>query len=64
MAGRRPVASITAEVLATWFLVGRAGIAPGTWGSLAALPFGWAILALGSPVLLAGAATGLFIVGT
>ena len=60
---RRPLASLTAELLATWFLVGRAGIAPGTWGSLAALPFGWAILALGNPAILASAAAGLLVVG-
>jgi phosphatidylglycerophosphatase A len=32
-----------AVVLATWFGVGLLPIAPGTWGSLAALPFAWAI---------------------
>jgi phosphatidylglycerophosphatase A len=32
-----------ARVLATWFGIGRLPIAPGTWGSLAALPFAWAI---------------------
>lgn len=63
MLGRRPIASLAAEILATWFLVGRAGVAPGTWGSLAALPFGWAILAFGNPALLATAAAALLVVG-
>ena len=31
-------------LLATWFGVGLFPIAPGTWGSLAALPCAWAIL--------------------
>jgi len=32
-----------ATVLATWFGVGLIPVAPGTWGSLAALPFAWVI---------------------
>ncbi len=32
-----------AVVLATWFGVGLIPIAPGTWGSLGALPFAWAV---------------------
>lgn len=32
-----------AALLATWFGAGLAPIAPGTWGSLAALPFAWVI---------------------
>jgi phosphatidylglycerophosphatase A len=35
-----------AALLATWFGVGLIPIAPGTWGSLAALPFAWAIRSL------------------
>ncbi len=32
-----------ASIIGTWFGVGLLPYAPGTWGSLAALPFGWAI---------------------
>ncbi len=50
-------------VLATWFWTGLLPKAPGTWGSLAALPFAWIILdRFGAPALLAGAAA-LFAVG-
>lgn len=43
-----------AVLLSTWFGVGLLRPAPGTLGSLAALPFGWALLNFGGrPVLLA-----------
>jgi phosphatidylglycerophosphatase A len=43
-----------AVLLATWFGVGLLPKAPGTWGSLAALPFAWAITSgLGWPGLAA-----------
>ena len=43
-----------AALIATWFGVGLAPLAPGTWGSLAALPIGWLALAYGgAPVLAA-----------
>jgi len=32
-----------AVLLATWFGAGLLPVVPGTWGSLAALPFAWAI---------------------
>lgn len=42
--------------LATWGGSGLLPYAPGTWGSLAALPFGWLLLLTGSwPLLLAAA---------
>jgi len=44
-----------AVVLATWFGAGLLPKAPGTWGSLAALPFAWALHALsGWPGLAIG----------
>ena len=44
---------MVARLIATWFGVGALPFAPGTAGSLAALPFAWAILALaGLPALL------------
>src|SRR5207244_4100951 len=36
-----------AVLVATWFGVGFLPISPGSWGSLAALPFAWAITSLG-----------------
>lgn len=46
-----------ASWIATWFGAGLLPTAPGTWGSLAALPFAWVILVeLGPWALLAAAA--------
>lgn len=43
-----------ARMAATFFWVGHARFAPGTWGSLAALPFAWGLLTVGGwPALLA-----------
>ena len=50
-------------LLATWFGSGLAPKAPGTWGALAALPFGLALAWLGGGVLLAVAAVLCFLVG-
>jgi phosphatidylglycerophosphatase A len=44
----------------TWFGSGWLPWAPGTWGSLAALPFAWLILTYGGPAWLAFAALALF----
>jgi phosphatidylglycerophosphatase A len=52
-----------AAVIATWFGVGRLPLAPGTWGSLAALPFAWLIAWLFGPRALLLAALALFLVG-
>jgi len=49
--------------LATWFGAGRLPWAPGTWGSLAALPLAWLLLALGGPWLLLIAAALVFVLG-
>ena len=46
--------------LATWFAAGTLPKAPGTWGSLAALPFAWAIAAGFEPWALLVAAAALF----
>lgn len=49
----RPIGwSHPAHLLATWFGAGLLPKAPGTWGSLAALPFAWAIAAAGGPIAL------------
>lgn len=56
--------SFTPErLLATWFGAGLARKAPGTWGSVAALPFAWAIQAWGGPAALVLAASLLFLAG-
>lgn len=39
-----------ARVIASWFGAGHLPIAPGTWGSLAALPFAWGIAYALGPV--------------
>src|SRR5262249_31104899 len=53
--------------LSTWVGAGRPAIAPGTWGSAAALPFAYVILVLGGsaagPYLLGAAALLAFGVG-
>lgn len=47
-----------AALLATWFGAGLLPKAPGTWGSAAALPFAWLIMAWGGAgALLAASAT-------
>jgi phosphatidylglycerophosphatase A len=41
-----------AFLLSTWFGAGLLPAAPGTWGSLAALPFAWIIQSVGGPPAL------------
>jgi phosphatidylglycerophosphatase A len=48
----------------TWFGSGWLPWAPGSWGSLAALPFAWLIVAEGGPGLLALATLTLFAFGS
>lgn len=50
-------------MFATAFGVGFAPVAPGTWGSLAALPVGWAIAAAFGTAGLCVAAVAVFAVG-
>ena len=51
-----------AVLLATWFGAGFLPISPGSWGSLAALPFAWVIRsALGVAGLAAAAAIAFFV---
>ncbi len=44
------------SLLATWFGAGLLPKAPGTWGSLAALPFAWGLYQLGGTVAVLAAA--------
>jgi phosphatidylglycerophosphatase A len=54
---------LPSTLLATWFGTGLLPGAPGTWGSLAALPFGVGLYWLGGPLALAAASLGLFVLG-
>lgn len=50
-------------VLATWFGTGNLPAAPGTFGSLAALPFAWLLVNYGGATALAAAVVVVFVVG-
>ncbi|WP_235829956.1 phosphatidylglycerophosphatase A family protein [Algihabitans albus] len=52
------------SLIATWFGAGLLPKAPGTWGSLAALPFAVLLVWLGGPWALLAAAAALFVIGT
>ncbi len=52
-----------ASLIATWFGSGLLPKIPGTWGSLAALPFAAGLAWLGGPWLLAAAAVAVFLLG-
>jgi phosphatidylglycerophosphatase A len=49
--------------IATWFLLGYMPRAPGTWGSIGAIPFALLIDWIGGPYLLFVAAALLFLIG-
>ena len=51
------------RLIASWFGCGFLPGAPGTWGSLAALPLAWAIVLIGGNITLAIAAVSLFAIG-
>lgn len=53
----------TAKLIATFFYSGLMKPAPGTWGSLAALPVAWALHQVGGPVALTGATIVAYLVG-
>ncbi|MBL6954216.1 MAG: phosphatidylglycerophosphatase A [Alphaproteobacteria bacterium] len=67
MAHAKPRAALPlyhpACLLATWFGAGLLRPAPGTWGSLAALPFAWIMVYYGGPVALAAATIAVFALG-
>lgn len=52
-----------ARLLATWFGAGLLRPAPGTWGSLAALPCAWALHQLGGFAALSVATLAVFLLG-
>ncbi|MDD9739101.1 MAG: phosphatidylglycerophosphatase A [Marinovum algicola] len=51
------------RLIATWFYSGYLKPAPGTWGSLAALPFAYVLHLLGGPWLLLLATLAIFALG-
>ena len=51
------------SLLSSWFGVGLIPGAPGTWGSIAALPMAWYVLKFHGPMELAILGTVLFLVG-
>jgi phosphatidylglycerophosphatase A len=59
----RPSLRDPAVLIATWFGAGYLPKAPGTWGSLAALPFAWVIVGAGGWPALAAATAALFALG-
>lgn len=59
----RPNLGHPGVLLATWFGAGYLPKAPGTWGSLGALPFAWVMMEIGGPYTLAGATVVVFFVG-
>lgn len=58
-----PALSDPATLIATWFGTGLLPGAPGTWGSLAALPVAWTLHWAGGPVALAIAVVAVFAAG-
>ena len=59
----RPHALHPATLLSTWFWVGLIPKAPGTFGSLAALPLAWMIQAYWGPLALGIGAITVFLIG-
>ena len=50
-------------MISTWFGCGLIPGAPGTWGSLAALPLAWLVLVNYGPVALGAVGIALFLIG-
>ena len=59
----RPGLEDPAILLATWFGAGYLPKAPGTWGSLGALPFAWVLVKIGGLYTLGVATALIFLVG-
>ena len=59
----RPSLAHPGVLLATWFGAGYLPKAPGTWGSLGALPFAWVIVEIGGVFALLAAAVLVFALG-
>ena len=61
--GARSARRLLGLTLATWFGSGNLPGAPGTWGSLAAVPVAWAIMWAGDVFVLLGATAAVFVIG-
>ncbi len=59
----RPSLRNPAVLAATWFGVGYLPKAPGTWGSLAALPLAWGLQVMGGNMALIGGIIAVFALG-
>ncbi len=59
----RPSLTAPAVLIATWFGSGYLKPAPGSWGSLAALPFAYALLSFGGALALFVGTAAVFILG-
>ncbi|OEJ69440.1 phosphatidylglycerophosphatase A [Magnetovibrio blakemorei] len=59
----RPSLEHPGVLLATWFGAGYLPKAPGTWGSLGALPFAWVLVKIGGLYALGVATLVIFLVG-
>ncbi|CAA6603352.1 Phosphatidylglycerophosphatase A [Rhodospirillaceae bacterium LM-1] len=57
------MAPLWAFALATWFGIGKLRPAPGSWGSLAALPLAWGLWSLGGEWLVGLGALAVFALG-
>jgi len=59
----RPNLGHPGVLLATWFGAGYLPKAPGTWGSIGALPFAWVLVEIGGLYALGAAIVAVFFVG-
>jgi len=59
----RPPLAHPGVLLATWFGAGYLPKAPGTWGSIGALPFAWLLVEIGGLYALGAATLVVFVVG-
>jgi len=59
----RPSLAHPGVLLATWFGAGYLPKAPGTWGSVGALPFAWVLVEIGGLYALGAATLVVFVVG-
>ena len=59
----RPSLAHPGVLLATWFGAGYLPKAPGTWGSVGALPFAWVLVEIGGLYALGAATLVVFVIG-
>lgn len=59
---KNPILLKMAEIISTWFWIGKIRFAPGTWGTLAAIPFAYGLSLCGSVTYMV-VTLGLVLVG-